>query len=99
LGNQGDSSVSSKPPRKEIAQIVVAVVRKTFGNSKITEATRFWSDLQVDPKGRRVLFVPIRREIKKKWRLKGVKAADMEKAIAVVDVTATFYAAIQEVGK
>lgn len=91
--------MSSKPPRKEVALIVVNVARDVFSKSKITEATRFWRDLRVDILGRRILFVPIRERIEKKWQLTGVKAADMEKAVTVADVTATFYAGIKGASK
>lgn len=49
--------------RPDVSNLVLEVIRNMENNQNISESTRFWEDLGVDPKARRGYFRPIKTKV------------------------------------
>lgn len=82
--------------RSDVSKLVLKVIRKMENDPNISEGTRFWEDLRVDPEARRGYFRPIKTKVKAAGcTLSKVRPQDFEDAKDVKEIVDIVWADIK----
>jgi hypothetical protein len=82
--------------RSDVSNLVLEVIRKKENGPNISESTRFWEDLRVDPEARRGYFRPIKTKVEAAGcTLSKVSPQDFEDAKNVKEIVEAVWADVK----
>lgn len=82
--------------RSDVSKLVLKVIRNTENDQNISESTRFWDDLRVDPIARRGYFGPIKTKVESEGcTLSKVNPQDFENANDVKEIVEAVWADVK----